>query len=187
METACYYTFSTIAQTLAGAFGFLVAVVLFRMQSLESVLHRIWLRIKDVEHLLASPNQSLLYLSAIKHDWLGVADVLKKASLSRNDRRSRQMLINHSAEFIRVADQLRFIKIDLRSTLMVTGLTIAGSLVALAFTPWVISHGFACIPMTIDVLAAMCSSRCATTWLRSSRNRTALAVSLPLALVRIPH
>ncbi len=157
METACYYTFSTIAQTLAGAFGFLVAVVLFRMQSLESVLHRIWLRIKDVEHLLASPNQSLLYLSAIKHDWLGVADVLKKASASPEmTEDSRQMLINHSAEFIRVADQLRFIKIDLRSTLMVTGLTIAGSLVALALTPWVISHGFACIPMTIDVLAAMC-------------------------------
>ena len=34
METACYYTLSTIAQTLAGAFGFLVAVVLFRLQAL---------------------------------------------------------------------------------------------------------------------------------------------------------
>ena len=34
MDTACYYTLSTIAQTLAGAFGFLVAVVLFRLQAL---------------------------------------------------------------------------------------------------------------------------------------------------------
>ena len=34
MEAACSYTLSTIAQTLAGAFGFLVAVVLFRLQAL---------------------------------------------------------------------------------------------------------------------------------------------------------
>jgi len=31
-----YYTYSTIAQTLAGAFGFLVAVVLYRIQTLTA-------------------------------------------------------------------------------------------------------------------------------------------------------
>ena len=35
-ENALFYTFSTIAQTLAGAFGFLVAVVLYRMQSITA-------------------------------------------------------------------------------------------------------------------------------------------------------
>ena len=34
MDTACYYTFSTISQTLAGAFGLLVAVVLFQIPGL---------------------------------------------------------------------------------------------------------------------------------------------------------
>ena len=33
-----YYTLSTISQTLAGAFGFLVAVVLYRMQSIKDSL-----------------------------------------------------------------------------------------------------------------------------------------------------
>ena len=33
---AFYYAYSTIAQTLAGAFGFLMAVVLYQMQRLEA-------------------------------------------------------------------------------------------------------------------------------------------------------
>jgi len=41
MENACYYTFSTVCQMLAGAFGFLLAAVLFRVQSLEIVI-RAW-------------------------------------------------------------------------------------------------------------------------------------------------
>ncbi len=35
MDTTLYYTFSTIAQTLAGAIGLLGAFVLFRLQALE--------------------------------------------------------------------------------------------------------------------------------------------------------
>jgi hypothetical protein len=38
MQTACYYTLSTISQTLAGAFGFLLAVVLYRLQSSSDAL-----------------------------------------------------------------------------------------------------------------------------------------------------
>ncbi len=34
MEIACYYTLSTISQTLAVAFGFLLAVVVYRMQAI---------------------------------------------------------------------------------------------------------------------------------------------------------
>jgi hypothetical protein len=38
METALYYTLSTIAQTLAGALAILVAVVLFRLSTLGRVI-----------------------------------------------------------------------------------------------------------------------------------------------------
>jgi hypothetical protein len=38
MQIACYYTLSTISQTLAGAFGFLLAVVLYRMQAIGNGL-----------------------------------------------------------------------------------------------------------------------------------------------------
>lgn len=37
-NNAYFYTYSTIAQTLAGAFGFLVAVVLYRLQMLNNSL-----------------------------------------------------------------------------------------------------------------------------------------------------
>jgi hypothetical protein len=36
METALYYTFSTIAQALAGTVAFLAAVVLFKLQGIDS-------------------------------------------------------------------------------------------------------------------------------------------------------
>lgn len=36
-----FYTYSTIAQSLAGAFGFLAAVVLYRLQALNGQLHNI--------------------------------------------------------------------------------------------------------------------------------------------------
>lgn len=38
METALYYTLSTIAQTLAGALAILVAVVLFRLSALKQTI-----------------------------------------------------------------------------------------------------------------------------------------------------
>lgn len=38
METALYYTLSTIAQTLAGALAILVAVVLFRLSALKQII-----------------------------------------------------------------------------------------------------------------------------------------------------
>jgi hypothetical protein len=38
MHVACYYTLSTISQTLAGAFGFLLAVVLYRIQAIGNGL-----------------------------------------------------------------------------------------------------------------------------------------------------
>jgi hypothetical protein len=39
METALYYTLSTIAQTLAGALAILVAVVLFKLASLSKAIN----------------------------------------------------------------------------------------------------------------------------------------------------
>jgi hypothetical protein len=38
METALYYTLSTIAQTLAGALAILVAVILFRLSALKQTI-----------------------------------------------------------------------------------------------------------------------------------------------------
>lgn len=40
--TVFYYTYSTIAQTLAGLLGFMVAIVLFRMQAMQSKIDAYW-------------------------------------------------------------------------------------------------------------------------------------------------
>jgi len=40
VEIACSYTLSTISQTLAVAFGFLLAVVVYRMQAIGNGLQR---------------------------------------------------------------------------------------------------------------------------------------------------
>ncbi len=47
--TLYYYSYSTLAQALAGAFGFLAAVVLYRLQSLNSQLQTI------ATHLIGDP------------------------------------------------------------------------------------------------------------------------------------
>jgi hypothetical protein len=44
-----YYSYSTIAQTLAGAFGFLAAIVLYRLQALNGHMERI------AHHLIGDP------------------------------------------------------------------------------------------------------------------------------------
>jgi hypothetical protein len=38
MPNALFYTFSTVAQTLGGGFGFLVAVVMFQIQTLNQII-----------------------------------------------------------------------------------------------------------------------------------------------------
>jgi hypothetical protein len=45
-----YYTISTISQTLAGAFGFLVAIVLYRMQSIKESLPLLKEKADDARH-----------------------------------------------------------------------------------------------------------------------------------------
>ncbi len=55
-----YYTYSTLAQSLAGAFGFLAAVVLYRLQSLNSQLETIATNlIGDPKTFLSEPFRTL--------------------------------------------------------------------------------------------------------------------------------
>ena len=48
METALYYTFSTIPQVVEGAIAFLGAFALFRMQFLNREIERSWERIGEL-------------------------------------------------------------------------------------------------------------------------------------------
>ena len=62
METALYYTFSTIAQTLAAAIALLAAFLLYRLQSLNSAVEHCMLMI--VQHYGGPDRMQLDELSA---------------------------------------------------------------------------------------------------------------------------
>jgi hypothetical protein len=76
-----YYSYSTIAQTLAGAFGFLAAVVLYRLQALNGQLHDI------ASHLIGDPrtfNIEPFRTLYAYHRWHLFVDQIKRDQDSSN-------------------------------------------------------------------------------------------------------
>lgn len=71
MENTLYYTFSTIAQTLAGAVAFLGAFVLFRLQAISHLLQssaellsRVWLADDEIQRAAAGSDYSAVLARA---------------------------------------------------------------------------------------------------------------------------
>jgi hypothetical protein len=169
LENACYYTFSTVCQTLAGAFGFLVAVVLYRMQSLGATLGvlavttihgRDWERSPPVREAFD------------RRDWLQLADALRGMEFpSRFPQDYRDAQTRSRDEYVALADQIKLLKQDLRKVLLATGWVIAINLVFLALTP-VINHlgiaGFFWRPISSRHFAA---SLYTTIWPKGYRSR----------------
>jgi hypothetical protein len=154
MDTACYYTFSTICQTLAGAFGFLVAVVLYRLNQIPGQILVILPGAKAGRGL---ENNSVFNRAVNEGNWLKVADILEKTdllpSISTSD---REVWNRDRANFIRVAKLLDSLVIDLRKALFLTSTTIAFSLCFLAITPLLVYWKVvAVIVIALDVSAAI--------------------------------
>ena len=63
-----YYTYSTIAQTLAGAFGFLIAVVLYQRQAINSRLPSIAESLESMRDLAPIEKERLRHLR-IREEW----------------------------------------------------------------------------------------------------------------------
>jgi hypothetical protein len=61
-----YYTYSTISQTLAGAFGFLGAVVIYRTQAIESLIGEL---ASVVEGATSEATQTTLKRLRLQGDW----------------------------------------------------------------------------------------------------------------------
>jgi hypothetical protein len=146
MDTACYYTFSTISQTLAGAFGFLVAVVIYRMQRIDGEL------VVKLNDAVARRGLSdrLDYLKARDaHDWPTIGMLLRETGVSETGflptplpPETAKQLNAGRDEFLAILDSLQSIKDRLRKSLEATGLTIFGSLALLALTPLIARSSF---------------------------------------------
>jgi hypothetical protein len=150
LENTCYYTFSTVCQVLAGAFGFLVAVVLYRIQGIEHLIH-------ENTHLANGWGIDLrgdFHDARKMRDWPAVARILRGIENPPNPQ-NRKSLDEAKEKFLALVDRLQAVKAELRYSLRLTGFTIAGSLALLPLTPLIACcNVLAGILMTVAVGAA---------------------------------
>lgn len=140
-ETTLYYTYSTIAQTLAGAFGILGAFTLFHLQSINQSLKGVC---STIYHL--SPNPSgIIELSFLREDWSSFLDNLNEYGMSALlgpagiDTEEYELLrsgLNHEINY-----KKGVIK-HLKTTAYLTAIAIVLSLIALAFVPKLVNYAF---------------------------------------------
>jgi hypothetical protein len=153
MDSACYYTFSTVCQMLAGAFGFLVAVVLYRIQGMDHMLF------ENIDWAFGwGIDIGNEYQTARKaRDWPCIARMLRKTENppQAHDPQTIKVLGEGKDRFLALADKLQSVKAGLRFSLRLTGVTIGSSLALLPLTP-VIAHYcvVAGILLAVDVAAA---------------------------------
>jgi hypothetical protein len=132
-ETALYYTFSTIAQTLAGAFAILAAFVLFKIQSLNECF-------KNLAKLLGPVANYIGYRSDAGYleDWgryiAEFEDVYEKngksIQLNINDMRNKdiEMHINTFKKDFKLKKRVSY---QVHTTFILTAVTIILSLIFL--------------------------------------------------------
>jgi hypothetical protein len=163
VDTACYYLFSTVSQTLAGAFGFLVAMVLYQMQTATQGLGN---RINERTVNLQIPDPATFKLALAESNWSLVCSLLKDApvkplylSLHKQEEGS---LVKLRDELYNELFKIACIQISLRRCMHWTGSTIMASLAALALTPLIASKGYVAFPAFF--LLANVSAACYCLW-----------------------
>ena len=155
--TTLYYTYSTIAQTLAGAFGILGAFILFRLQSLDQSIKGICTAIfkaaskhtDKIKQLFAQENWDDFLQEIEGYSW-NVTDrgtVLINGVQFKNYRKLLRGKINLKKNTI----------LNLKVTLCLTAVTIALSLILLPLTPILaqriyFSIGFLTIVIFLSIL-----------------------------------
>ena len=160
MDTTCYYTFSTIAQTLAGAFGFLVAVVLFQIQGLLSNINKGFHAVLD--HWEFSQDElSAMNKGARLGKWAEIEGCLRAATKLKPEfelpiERKRLHLTIRS-DLLENLVALRAVKSSLERSLHLTGATIALSVILLAFTPLFSSSTFLVVIALLAGVVGACS------------------------------
>jgi hypothetical protein len=150
MENALYYTLSTIAQTLAGSLGILVAVVLFKLAALGRVIDegKDELARNSIDATLAWPHLRSGGLDAL------AAHVKKVLHFDVRERPH----VRRAAETAYAADQAwQAINTRLYLTVAATAVDIAMCFLALPFTPHIACSGWTGAVLAIVVgLGVVC-------------------------------
>jgi hypothetical protein len=156
MHTACYYTLSTISQTLAGAFGFLLAVVLYRIQAIGNGLPG-KTGAFEVEEIppLAGQRPPFLELRR-KGDWAGYLDLATRKLDAITGVEDREKAVALLLEIRADVDKVGAIKRSLEWSLRWTAGTVIACLILLPLTP-LFEPGLAWVLMAATVAAAVYS------------------------------
>jgi len=136
-ETALYYTFSTIAQTLAGSFAMLGAFVLFKIQSLNEGFRNIGNLLTPVSRYIAHIDDAY-YLEDWNKYIYGFEEVFQKkaksAQLNINNMRN-QDIERHIDTFKKNLQLKTRLSMQICVTFSITAVTIMLSLIFLPLRP----------------------------------------------------
>ncbi len=161
--TTLYYTYSTIAQTLAGAFGFLGAFVLFRLQSInrscEIVTGNVFTYISNTRLLFFNKTYQTEMREACDYqNWSKFIEKLKAGISEYKDEKQEPLgnaakkMLNHFVKLLsNHTNETSTLKKDLIRSAKFTGGTIAISLLLLAFVPCLAKY-----PVLSQVLLGGC-------------------------------
>ncbi len=167
--TISYYFYSTVAQTLAGAFGFLGAFVLFRLQSIDRACEKafdFWL--ENFQMRDYSAGFILSVQKELSDDWDAVADGIR-AEAERYHKKQRpdscktleKEFNGNFPEYLRLknyAHKQYEVKTNFYRALIFTVITISISLVLLALVPQLIKNNLinkVCLAVTL-LFSLMC-------------------------------
>ena len=154
MEIACYYTLSTISQTLAVAFGLLLAVVVYRMQAIGDGLPGKTGAFEDIPPL-AGQRTPFLELRR-RGDWAGDIELATRKLDEIKSVEDREKAVSILLEIKADVNTVGAIKSSLEWSLRWTGGTIIASLILLPLTP-LFEAGLAWVVMVALVTAAVYS------------------------------
>jgi hypothetical protein len=154
MQTACYYTLSTISQTLAGAFGFLLAVVMYRLQAISNGLPGKTGAFDEI-HPLAGQRMPFIELRR-RANWAGYIDLATRKLDEIKGVEDREKAVALLLEIRAGVDTAGAIKSSLEWSLRWTAGTIIACLILLPLTP-LFEPGLAWVLMAATVSASVYS------------------------------
>jgi hypothetical protein len=125
--TTYFYTFSTISQTLAGAFGFLVAVALYRLQSIEQEMERALAEVYP--YAAIGDHQAFMAMKNRSHDWDDIEQYIDQKAIDAYLGDHMKSILSTNWNYFKLGkESLSTLTTELVATLRLTSVVISGCL-----------------------------------------------------------
>lgn len=167
-QTALFYTYSTIAQTLAGAFGILGAFMLFKLQSISNSIEGVCTTIYNAilnNHGKSSAKEEVRVIY-VQKKWHEFYNAIKDKPSSDSFRGGSRQITEkefetHRDKLKEALSQQSSIVRRLKSTLWITLIAISLSIVLLPFVPvldkyFLVSFILVVITISLSIVCIVC-------------------------------